>query len=197
MDADALGYNEIRTRIAQRFGINLTVNARGRDDYHSLQSRLETGDWLWITEYAANITPLARRVMLEAKGINVGWHIAVYPNDASADTASPDPFTWLASVTHETALAHQLPDLVETALRALTRHEQHHVDPEGNHHVSAGITDWAPDTRLPPRRTASHRRPSPSRIAHHAEISQLYLPRARSQCGATWPSRTLTPLTRG
>lgn len=169
---DTLGYNEILTHVDQRFGITLTVNPCG-NHYLSLQSRLETGDWLWITEYVANITPLSRRMVLEASGINLGWHIAVYPNDPSADPASPDPFTWLASVTHETARAHQLPDLVETALRALPRHEQHHIEADGNHHISAGITDWALDS------TAAHHTTPPATY-HHAHYASPTAQRSRT-----------------
>ncbi|MBN3458369.1 hypothetical protein JNN96_30475 [Mycobacterium sp. DSM 3803] len=154
MDTVALGYKEIVTQVHQRSGIRLTASP-DRTDHLSLQSRLETGDWLWITEYAANITPLARRVTLEAAGVTLGWHIAIFPTNP-VDPARPDHFTWLASVTHESALAHQLPDLVENALRALPRHEQHHIDRDGNHHVSAGITDWSLDVRIPPHRAAAH-----------------------------------------
>lgn len=165
MDTDALGYHEIITQVHERSGIRLTASP-GRTDHLSWQSRLETGDWLWITEYAANITPLARRVTLEAAGVTLGWHLAIYPTNP-ADPARPDHFTWLASVTHESALAHQLPELVENALRALPRHEQHHIDRDGNHHISAGITDWAPDVRIPPHRAAAHHhRSNPPRPSH-------------------------------
>ena len=70
MDTAALGYQEIVTHVHQRLGINLTISP-GSTDHLSLQSRLETGDWLWITEYAANITPLERRVILEAAGVTL------------------------------------------------------------------------------------------------------------------------------
>lgn len=160
MDTAALGYQEIVTHVHQRLGINLTISP-GSTDHLSLQSRLETGDWLWITEYAANITPLERRVILEAAGVTLGWHIAIYPTNP-VDPARPDHFTWLASVTHESALAHQLPDLVENALRALPRHEQHHIDRDGNHHISAGITHWSTNTRRQLHHTAADNRPTTS-----------------------------------
>ncbi|WP_396911622.1 hypothetical protein [Mycolicibacterium sp.] len=136
---DSRGFDAILDEIHHRFGIALElVDAGGR--YMYFQSRLETGDWLWISDYGANITPLARRLALEARDVHVGWHIAIYPTDIR--TAAADPFVWLASVTHETATAGQLPDLVATALRSLARHEQHHTDAQGRHHVSVGVDHW-------------------------------------------------------
>ncbi len=93
-----------------------------------------------LTPDNANITPLAQRLALETRNVHVGWHIAIYPTDTR--TATADPFVWLASVTHETATAGQLPDLVATALRSLACHEQHHTDADGRHQVSVGIEHW-------------------------------------------------------
>ncbi|MEW2484485.1 hypothetical protein AB0876_33340 [Mycobacterium sp. NPDC049093] len=136
---DSRGHDAILDEIYYRFGIALElVDASGR--YMHFQSRLETGDWLWISDYAANITPLAQRLALEADHVHVGWHVAIYPTDTR--TAAADPFVWLASVTHETATAGQLPDLVATALRSLPRHEQHHTDAVGRHRISVGIDRW-------------------------------------------------------
>ncbi|WP_131830838.1 hypothetical protein [Mycobacteroides abscessus] len=136
---DSRGYDGILDEIYHRFGIALElVDAGGR--YMFFQSRLETGDWLWISDYAANITPLAQRLDLEARDVHVGWHVAIYPTETR--TAAADPFVWLASVTHETATAGQLPDLVATALRSLARHEQHHTDADGRHLISVGIDYW-------------------------------------------------------
>ncbi|MBX8687873.1 hypothetical protein A5722_31270 [Mycobacterium vulneris] len=136
---DRRGFGAILDEIHHRFGIALQLlDAGGHHVF--FQSRLETGDWLWISDYAANITPLAQRLALEAHGVHVGWHIAIYPTDTR--TATADPFVWLASVTHETATAGQLPDLVATTLRSLARHEQHHIDAAGRHQVSVGIDHW-------------------------------------------------------
>ncbi|OBB17031.1 hypothetical protein A5761_11285 [Mycolicibacterium setense] len=136
---DNRGFNAILGEIHHRFGIALQlVDAGGR--YVFFQSRLETGDWLRISDYAANVTPLAQRLALEAHDVHVGWYVAIYPTDAH--TLAADPFVWLASVTHETATASQLPDLVATALRSLARHEQHHIDADGRHQVSVGINHW-------------------------------------------------------
>ncbi|ETZ57019.1 hypothetical protein L841_3157 [Mycobacterium sp. MAC_080597_8934] len=132
------GFNAILDEIHHRFGIALELVGGG--GHMHFQSRLETGDWLWISDYAANITPLAQRLALEAHDVHVGWHIAIYPTDIR--TAAADPFVWLASVTHETATAGQLPDLVATALRSLARHEQHHTDAQGRHQVSVGVDHW-------------------------------------------------------
>lgn len=137
--ADSRGFDAILDEIHHRFGIALqVVDAGGRCTY--FRSRLETGDWLWISDYSANITPLAQRLALETRNVHVGWHIAIYPTDTR--TATADPFVWLASVTHETATAGQLPDLVATALRSLACHEQHHTDADGRHQVSVGIEHW-------------------------------------------------------
>lgn len=142
------GFDAILDEIHHRFGIALElVDAGGR--YVHFLSRLETGDWLWISDYAANITPLAQRLALEAHDVHVGWHVAIYPTNTLTGTA--DCFVWLASVTHETATAGQLPDLVATALRSLARHEQHHIDAEGRHQVSVGIDHW----NRPPRVTST------------------------------------------
>lgn len=136
---DSRGYDAILDEIHHRFGIALQlVDAGGR--YMHFQCRLETGDWLWISDYAANITSLAQRLGLETHNVHVGWHIAIYPTDTR--TAAADPSVWFASVTHETATAGQLPDLVATALRSLPRHEQHHIDADGRHQVSVGIDHW-------------------------------------------------------
>ncbi|MCH2221073.1 MAG: hypothetical protein MK097_12245 [Dechloromonas sp.] len=142
MDAaqpDSRGFDAILGEIHHRFGIALNPLTDGRRYMH-FQSRLETGDWLWISDYAANITPLAQRLALETHDVHVGWHIAIYPTDTR--TAKADPFVWLASVTHETATAGQLPDLVAIALRSLARHEQHHIDADSRHQVSVGIDYW-------------------------------------------------------
>lgn len=136
---DTRGYDVILDEIHRRFGITLkmlTPDSR----YMSFQSRLETGDWLWISDYTANITPLDQRLALEAHNVHVGWHVAIYPTNTL--TGAADCFVWLASVTHETATAGQLPDLVATALGSLARHEQHHIDGEGQHRVSVGIDRW-------------------------------------------------------
>ena len=134
--ADSRGYDGILDQIYHRFGIALElVGASGR--YMHFQSRLETGDWLWISDYAANITPLAQRL---AHDVHAGWHVAIYPTDTR--TAAADPFVWLASVSHETATADQLPDLVAIALRSLARHEQHHTDADGRHQIRVGIEHW-------------------------------------------------------
>lgn len=136
---DSRGFDAILDEIHHRFGIALQLVDAG-DRYMYFHSRLETGDWLWISDYAANITPLAQRLALEAHNVYVGWHVAIHPTDPR--TLAADPFVWLASVTHESATAGQLPDLVATALRSLARHEQHHIDVEGRHQVSVGIDHW-------------------------------------------------------
>ncbi|MGY1994362.1 hypothetical protein [Mycolicibacterium fortuitum] len=135
---DSRGFDAILDEIHHRFGIALELVDGG--GYMHFQSRLETGDWLWISDYAASITPLAQRLAFEARDVHVGWHIAIYPTDAH--TLVADPFVWLASVTHETATAGQLPDLVAAALRSVAHHEQHHTDADGRHRVSVGIDHW-------------------------------------------------------
>lgn len=136
---DSRGHDGILDEIYHRFGIALELVVTG-GRYMHFQSRLETGDWLWISDYAANITPLAERLALEAHDVRVGWHVAIYPTDTR--TAAADPFVWLASVSHETATAGQLPDLVAAALRSLARHEQHHTDADGRHQIRVGIEQW-------------------------------------------------------
>lgn len=85
---------------------------------------------------------------LESPGFSRGEDVN-YPTNTLTGTA--DCFVWLASVTHETATAGQLPDLVATALRSLARHEQHHTDADGRHQVSVGIDHW----NRPPRVTST------------------------------------------
>ncbi|MEB3031761.1 hypothetical protein [[Mycobacterium] nativiensis] len=92
-----------------------------------LEARLETGDWMWISDYDADVTPLAQRRQLEAEGIRVGWLIAIYPTDPDDPTSAPHPTRILASFAHETATAEELPQLVIHTLQSLPRHAHHRI----------------------------------------------------------------------
>ena len=135
---DNHGYDELFATINRRFGIALTWWHSG-GGYMIWESRLETGDWLWITDFDANITPLARRRALEKDGITVGWHVGIYANATDVGGDGPDSCTGLAGVEHCSATAGQLPDLIELALRGRARHEQHQFLRDKPHSVKYGI----------------------------------------------------------
>lgn len=132
-DPDVRGYEELLKHIRHRFGITLVPVVHGR--HVRFETCLETGHSVWISEYAGNITPLHDRIALERRGIAVGWHVAIHSADSN-------PLIWLSSVTHETATAQLLPEILETALRALPRNEQHHIDRQGTRRITTGIEDW-------------------------------------------------------
>jgi hypothetical protein len=136
-----LGYKELLADITARFGITLTCFDSGGGCL-IWESRLETGDWLWITDYDAGINPLARRLALEQDGITIGWHVGIYANQSADYGDEPDSCTRLAGVEHHSATAQQLPDLIELALRGRARHEQHTFKADQPHKVEYGIRTY-------------------------------------------------------
>lgn len=113
---------------------------------------------MWITDADCDVTPRDRRRDIEADGDHVGWQVSIYPPDpdtvpmdltatvpgGSTALAIPDvdSCTRLASVTHHTATAEQLPDLIELALRGYRRHEHHQFALDGTHTVRFGIEHY-------------------------------------------------------
>jgi hypothetical protein len=135
------GYEQMLVNIENRFGIKLSIFNSG-GGWMIFEGRLETGNWLWITDWDADITPRPKRLELEAQGITVGWHIAIYSTLSGPGTAEPDSCTRLAGVEHRTAAADELIDLLELALRSLPRNEQHDFDRRGSHAVSDGVRHY-------------------------------------------------------
>jgi hypothetical protein len=133
-----LGYDDLLATITDRFGITVDCFNSGGGCL-IWETRLETGDWMWVTDWDAGIQPLARRLELEAQGITVGWHIGIYANLTDSAGDQPDSCTRLAGVEHHTATAAQLPDLIDLALRGTPRNEQHEFGANGTHTISYGI----------------------------------------------------------
>lgn len=121
------GLDTILDAIADQTGLTFEIFNSGGNTM-ILEARLETGDWMWISDFDADVTPLAQRRQLEADGIPVGWLIAIYPTDADEPTPTPDPTRILASTMHQTATAEDLPRLVIHTLQSLPRHAHHRID---------------------------------------------------------------------
>jgi len=86
---------------------------------------------------------------MEADGHHVGWQVSIYPPepatvpvDLAATYPDVDSCTRLASVTHHSAHAELLPDLIELALRGRRRHEHHTFAVNGTHSVRLGIDHY-------------------------------------------------------
>lgn len=151
------GYDAILAQVHARFGFTPTIFNSG-GNIMILESRLDNSEFLWITDADCDVTPLSRRLAREADGQFVGWQVSIYPPDSErdlldveqtdpADTTAAEPAdvdscTRLASVTHHSATADQLPDLIELALRSRRRHEQHTFHRDGTHTVSVGIEHY-------------------------------------------------------
>ncbi|NTY62617.1 hypothetical protein [Mycolicibacterium sphagni] len=151
------GYDAILAEVHTRFGFMPTIFNSG-GNIMILESILDGGNFIWITDADCDVTPLPRRLAAEADGHYVGWQVSIYPPDpdalpvdltatvpgGSTVPAIPDvdSCTRLASVTHHTATADQLPDLIELALRGYRRHEQHTFHRDGTHTVSVGIDHY-------------------------------------------------------
>ncbi|GAA2429254.1 hypothetical protein [Mycolicibacterium llatzerense] len=157
MGAYEHGYDDILTQVQHRFGFTPTIFNSG-GGIMILESRLEGGDFIWITDADCDVTPRPRRVAAEADGRHIGWQVSIYPPEAgappldlsAADTVAStapavpevDSCTRLASVTHHTAPAEQLPDLIGLALRGRRRHEHHLFDADGTYTVRLGIDHY-------------------------------------------------------
>lgn len=130
-----LEYGDVLSDIVSRFGIDLTVEDTGGGCL-LFQARLETGDWIVISDWDAGITPLPRRRALEAQGTTIGWNISIYADDGDN---WPDHHTRLASVRHETAAGGELPTLIAQALDALPANTHHDHSRDGRHTVTHGV----------------------------------------------------------
>lgn len=148
------GYGDILAQVHRRFGFTPTIFNSG-GNIMILEARLDGGDFIWITDADCDVTPLPRRQAAEADGSPIGWQVSIYPPDTAgaplditatdldhttvAAPADVDSCTRLASVTHHTATADQLPELIELALRGRRRHEHHEFRADGTHAVHIGI----------------------------------------------------------
>lgn len=148
------GYGDILAQVHRRFGFTPTIFNSG-GDIMIFEARLDGGDFIWITDADCDITPLPRRLAIEADGDVVGWQVSIYPPDtergpldveqadpdgpAATETVDANSCTRLTSVTHHSATAEQLPELIGLALRGRRRHEHHEFHCDGTHTVSLGI----------------------------------------------------------
>jgi hypothetical protein len=151
------GYDDILTEVQRRFGFTPAIFNSG-GNIMILEGLLEGRNFIWITDADCDVTPRPRRLDIEADGDYVGWQVSIYPPEpgtgamdltatvpgASTVPAVPevDSCTRLASVTHHTATAEQLPDLIELALRGYRRHEHHQFALDGTHTVRLGIEHY-------------------------------------------------------
>ena len=109
------GYDQMVAEIKARFGFELELyNTGGWCMVY--EARLEGNAVIWISDYDAGITPRDERLVLEGKGITVGWNVSIYRADADG---YPDNAI-LASAQHETALVAELPGLIALALERRT-----------------------------------------------------------------------------
>ncbi len=151
------GYDDILTEAQRRFGFTPEIFNSG-GNIMIFETRLDDGSFLWITDADCDVTPRPRRLAKEADGYYVGWQVSIYPPDpasAPVDLAATlcegsifsaipdvDSCTRLASVTHHTAAAEQLPDLIGLALSGYRRHEHHQFALDGTHTVRLGIDHY-------------------------------------------------------
>lgn len=151
------GYDDILTEAQRRFGFTPEIFNSG-GNIMIFETRLDDGSFLWITDADCDVTPRPRRLAKEADGHYVGWQVSIYPPDpasAPVDLAATlcegsifsaipdvDSCTRLASVTHHTAAAEQLPDLIGLALSGYRRHEHHQFALDGTHTVRLGIEHY-------------------------------------------------------
>lgn len=134
---DRLAYGQFLAEIQQRFGVAFTVADTGGGCL-LFQARLETGDWLVISDWDSGLTPLPRRRQLEAQGTTVGWAVNVCADDGED---WPQTATILAGVSHETATADELPALIELALNSLTDNAHHEIRKATGHSVLHGVIE--------------------------------------------------------
>lgn len=138
------GWDDILDKVQVETGLRFTIwNSGG----HCMifEARLETGQFLWVTDYDADIEPLASRHEIEAAGGTVGLQVSVLAAmespqryaDVIGGTVDTVPDDWanvvdsnrcLASVRHGTAKAEQMPELVALAILSLPRNAHHHID---------------------------------------------------------------------
>lgn len=151
------GYYAILAQVHARFGFMPTIFNSG-GNIMIFESRLDGGDFCWITDADCDVTPMPRRLAAEADGDRIGWQVSIYPpdtEDTGLDIAQADPdgqaaptvvdvdsCTRLASVIHHRATADQLPELIELALHARRHHEHHVFHLDGTHTVSLGIDHY-------------------------------------------------------
>lgn len=126
------GYTEMLADIKRRFGFELDFHHTG-GGIMVLETQLEGGAWLWISDWDAGLNLREDRLKMEADGITVGWNVTIY-----ADDGSYPGDTTLACVRHETALTDELPGLIEMALKALPENAHHDYRKGGQHTVTCG-----------------------------------------------------------
>jgi len=132
-----LQYDALLDAIATRFGISLHCFNSGGGCL-VWEARLESGHWLEINDWDQGIQTRARRLASEAAGAPVGWFIGIYC--PAGDTPPWSHDSWrVASVSHRTATADELPDLIDLALRGITAAAHHVYDAHGAHTVTHGI----------------------------------------------------------
>lgn len=83
-----LGFDTIVEAIDRQFGITLEIADTG-GGYYVLEGTMNSGQWLWISDYDAGLLPLARRGELEAQGVRIGWRLQLYPRLPGEGTAAP------------------------------------------------------------------------------------------------------------
>lgn len=130
------GFATITDDLKRRFGIAFQLVDTG-GGCTVLEGRLESGDWLWISDLDAGLIAPDRRAALEARGTHIGWRLQVYPH-SSAD-GGPDINTVLASVAHATGTAADLPGLVDELLGGLPYNAQVTYAVDGASRTSHGI----------------------------------------------------------
>lgn len=152
------GYDDIPSQVRHRFALDLTIFNSGAR-IMIFQARLDTSDLNWVTDAHCDVTPRSKRVTMEAAREDVGWQISISPAailsapldiaQASPDVHSPSPVaveadsgTRLASVTHHTATAEQIPELIDLSLRARACHEHHGLARDGSHTLRVGIEHY-------------------------------------------------------
>ncbi len=132
-----LDYTDLLSTIRDRFGITLRCFNSGGGCL-IWESRLESQHWVWINDWDQGIMRRNRRLATEAAGDPVGWFIGVYAPAGDTPAWSDDHWR-VASVSHRTATAEQLPDLIELALRSITEAAHHDYDDQGVHTVAYGV----------------------------------------------------------
>lgn len=132
------GYEDLRRSVRDHLGITVEPYNTG-GNILVWQGVIETGHWLWISDYDADITPRGDRERLEAEGIDVGWRISLHP---PGDEHDVDCCTLLASVAHQKARSTDFLNLLVQTLANLPTNTHHDTTGAGITTITRGIQSY-------------------------------------------------------
>lgn len=123
MDTRPETYQDLIDSVRRDLGVRLAIVGVGGGN-EVMHARLETGQWLVVSEAEDFLSSIGDRLENDAQGTPLGWFAGVYLNDASGGVAHPAssvPAGCLAAVVREDALFHELGDVVSEVLAQFAR----------------------------------------------------------------------------